>query len=320
MLTRYPEIKPYATHRLATEEPHEIYVEESGTPTGIPVLFVHGGPGAGCSAHHRCYFDPARYRIILFDQRGAGQSLPHAELRNNHSQGLVQDMDLIRRHLAIERWLVFGGSWGATLSLLYAQQYPQRVLGMILRGIFLGREQDVRWLYEAGGASRLFPDHWADFMRPLGEPTPLNCVATYHELLTGDNELARMAAAKAWATWEAQCATLRPNVKRLQDSVRPHIALALARIEAHYIVNRCFLDENQLIDNASRLAAIPGIIVHGRYDMVCPLDNAYTLHRHWPKAKLIIVRDAGHAASEPGTTDALVRATRQMAERFAAQP
>jgi proline iminopeptidase len=311
----YPEIKAYASHRLPVGSPHEIYLEESGDPKGIPVLFVHGGPGAGCDPRNRCFFDPERYRIILFDQRGAGQSTPHAELSQNNTQNLVDDIERIRVHLDIERWILFGGSWGSTLSLLYAQQQPERVMALILRGIFLARQHDVSWLFQAG-ASRLFPDYWEDYLRPVSKSQRDDLVTAYYQLLTGDNEVARMAAAKAWAGWEARCATLRPNLEVVEHFVDPHIALALARIEAHYFVNQSFIRENQIIEDVAKLEGIPGTIVHGRYDTVCPLDNAFELHRHWKESELHIVRDAGHAASEPGITDALIRATRRMVERF----
>ena len=315
MLLLYPEIKAYASHRLPVGSPHEIYLEESGDPKGIPVLFVHGGPGAGCDPRNRCFFDPERYRIILFDQRGAGQSTPHAELSQNDTQSLIDDIERIRVHLDIERWILFGGSWGSTLSLLYTQQQPERVMALILRGIFLARADDVSWLFQAG-ASRLFPDYWEDYVRPVAASQRGDLVAAYYQLLTGNNEVARMAAAKAWAGWEARCATLRPNLEVVEHFVDPHIALALARIEAHYFVNQSFIRENQIIEDVVKLEGIPGIIVHGRYDTICPLDNAFELHRHWKESELHIVRDAGHAASEPGITDALIRATRRMVERF----
>jgi proline iminopeptidase len=280
MLMLYPEIKPYATHRLQVESPHELYLEESGNPAGLPVLYVHGGPGAGCDGRNRCFFDPERYRIILFDQRGAGRSTPHAELGNNHSDG-----------------------------------HTERVLGMILRGVFLARREDIQWLFQEG-ASRLFPDHWEDYLRPIPEAEQGDLVKAYYNVLTGDNELARMAAAKAWSGWEANCATLRPNLEVIEHFVDPHIALALARIEAHYFINDCFIRENQILEDVGQLEGVPGTIVHGRYDVVCPLDNAFELHRRWAESELHIVRDAGHAASEPGITDVLIRATRRMAERF----
>lgn len=315
MMTLYPEIKPYQTFRLAVEEPHELYVEESGDPDGTPVLFVHGGPGGGCSGKNRCFFDPERYRIILFDQRGAGQSTPHAELNNNHTQALIDDIEAIREHLGIEQWLLFGGSWGSTLSLLYAQSYPDRVMGLILRGIFLCRDEDLQWFYQKG-ASLIFPDYWQDYLHPVAKDRRDNMIQAYYDLLTGDNELARMGAAKAWSLWEGRCATLRPSHEVVEHFGEPHVALALARIEAHYFINKGFIETDQILKNADKLANIPGIIVHGRYDMVCTLDNAVALHDCWPESQLNIVRDAGHASSEPSIIDALVRATKDMAKRF----
>ncbi len=319
MLQLYPEIKPYATHQLEVGGGHTLYVEESGDPEGLPVLFVHGGPGAGCDPKNRCFFDPEAYRIILFDQRGAGRSTPHAGLDDNTSHALVADMEAIRDHLGVDRWLLFGGSWGSTLSLLYAQQHAERVIGLILRGIFLARARDIQWLYQEG-ASRLFPDYWEDYLRPIPAAEHGDLVTAYYSRLTGDNELARMAAAKAWSGWEAHCATLRPNLEVYEHLVDPHVALALARIEAHFFVNDCFIRENQIIEDAGILSGIPGVIVHGRYDAVCPLDNAFALHQAWPESELHIIRDAGHVASEPGITDALVRATRRMAQRFRPGP
>ncbi len=315
MLTLYPEIKPYETHTLEVDGGHSLYLEESGNVDGIPVLFVHGGPGAGCDPKNRCFFDPDFYRIVLFDQRGAGRSTPHAGLENNHTDALIEDMEAIREHLGIERWLLFGGSWGSTLSLLYAQRHPEKVLGLILRGIFLGRDRDIQWLYQQG-ASRLFPDYWEDYLRPIPADRHDNLIEAYYELLTGGNELARMGAAKAWSGWEAHCATLRPNLEVYEHLVDPHVALAMARIEAHYFINGCFIRENQILEEAEALSGIPGIIVHGRYDIVCPIDNAFALHRLWPESELHIVRDAGHVSSEPGITDVLVRATRRMSDRL----
>ena len=315
MMTLYPEIKPYAQHRLPVEAPHELYVEESGDPDGIPVLFVHGGPGGGCSSKNRCFFDPERYRIILFDQRGAGQSTPHAALELNDTQRLVADIEAIREHLGIKQWLLFGGSWGATLSLVYAQAHAERVLGLILRGVFLCRDQDLHWFYQHG-ASQVFPDYWEDYIHPIAKSKRDDFIAAYYELLTGENELARMGAAKAWSLWEAHCATLRPSHELVEHLGEPHTALAMARIEAHYFINQAFLEPNQIIKQAHKLSGIPGIIVHGRYDMICTLDNAVSLHNAWPESQLNIIRDAGHASSEPSITDALVRATRDMVRRL----
>jgi len=316
MLTLFPEIKPYQTHRLAVDPPHELYLEESGNPDGIPVLFVHGGPGMGSQPRNRCFFDPERYRIVLFDQRGAGRSTPHAELAGNDTQALVADMERIREFLGIERWVLFGGSWGSTLSLVYAETFPSRVLAMVLRGIFLVRREDLVWFYQHG-ASRVFPDHWQEYLEQIPEEEHDDLMGAYHRRLAGENEIARMAAAKAWSLWEANCATLRPNHEVVERYADPHTALATARIEAHYFVNDAFLVDGQILANAHRLADIPGYIVHGRYDMICPVDNAFALHAAWPAAELQIIRDAGHSATEPGITDALVRATQQLAVRLA---
>jgi len=316
VLLLYPEIRPYQTSMLDVGDGHQLYLEESGNPDGIPVLFVHGGPGAGCGRQDRCFFDPERYRIILFDQRGSGRSTPHACLDDNHSSALVADMEAIRLHLGVERWLLFGGSWGSTLSLLYAQAYPQRVLGMVLRGVFLCRQQDINWFYQQG-ASLIFPDYWEDYLHPIPEDERHEMVSAFYRRLTGNNELAKMACAKAWSVWEGRCATLRPNPDVVESFADPHMAIALARIEAHYFYNNAFMAENQLLQQVDKLEGIPGIIVHGRYDMVCPLDNALSLHHLWHDSELHIVRDAGHASREPGIVDALIRATRAMARRFA---
>ncbi|MGQ9424991.1 prolyl aminopeptidase [Gilvimarinus sp. F26214L] len=315
MLILYPDIKPFRTRRLKVDPVHTLYVEQSGNPEGIPVLFVHGGPGGGCSKQDRCFFDPEKYHIILFDQRGSGRSTPHAELRDNTTQALIEDMEKIRKELKLERWLLFGGSWGSTLSLLYAQAHPQRVLGLILRGVFLCRRRDLDWFYQ-GGASHLFPDYWEDFQAPIPEEERGDMITAYYRRLTGSNELAKMGAAKAWSLWEGHCSTLRPCHEVVESFADPHRALALACIEAHYFVNNVFIDEGQIIKQADRLQGIPGIIVHGRYDTVCPLDNAFALHRVWHESELHIIRDAGHASREPSIVDALVRATRDMAFRF----
>ncbi len=315
MLILYPDIKPYETKNLKVDSVHTIYMEQCGNPDGIPVLFVHGGPGAGCSKQDRCFFDPEKYRIILFDQRGAGRSIPHAELENNTTEALIEDMEFIRSSLGIEKWILFGGSWGSTLSLIYAEKFPEKVLGLILRGIFLCRKEDLSWFYQEG-ASRLFPDYWEDFLHQIPKPERGDMIKAYYSRLTGANELAKMGAAKAWSIWEGLCATLRPNHEVVEDFSDPHKAMSLSRIEAHYFVNNIFMDENSILQNADKLANIPGIIVHGRYDAVCPLDNAFALHRVWHESELHIIRDAGHSSREPSIVDALVRATRDMAYRF----
>lgn len=311
----YPEISPYQQHQLAVSDIHTLYVEESGNAQGIPVLFVHGGPGGGSDSKSRCFFDPEVYRIIVFDQRGAGKSTPHAELTDNTTSLLIEDIEKIRQHLNIEAWVLFGGSWGSTLSLLYAQAYPEHVLELILRGIFLCREMDLHWLYQ-DGASRLFPDEWQHYVKPVPEAQRGDFITAYYELLTCDNELKRMGAAKAWSGWEGACSTLKVN-KGVQDHfTHPHVALAMARIECHYFINDSFIEENQIIENMDKIAHIPGVIVHGRYDMVCPVDNAFELQQHWPESQLQVIREAGHSAFEPGNTDALIRATIDTAKRL----
>ncbi|GGY86468.1 proline iminopeptidase [Cellvibrio zantedeschiae] len=319
MHTFFPEIKPYQRHIIAVEPPHELYVDESGNPDGIPVLFVHGGPGAGCGKFDRRFFDPQIYRIVLFDQRGAGRSRPHAELQTNSTQKLVEDIEFIRKTLGIDKWVLFGGSWGSTLSLVYAQTYPERVLGLILRGIFLCRPVDLLWFYQEG-ASRLFPDYWEDFIQPIPEEERHDMMNAYYRHLTGDNQIQQMTAAKAWSLWEGRTATLRPNQEVVESFTEPHRALSLARIEAHYFVNNAFLEENQILRDAHKLADIPGVIVHGRYDVICPLDNAYLLHKAWPGSELNIIREAGHASREAGIVDALIRATNDMAKDLGERP
>ena len=312
MKVLYPQIKPLAQYHLEVDAPHKIYVEECGDPEGLPILYVHGGPGAGCTVDDRRYFDPMRYRIILFDQRGCGRSEPHGELSFNTTQALIQDMERIRENLGIQRWILFGGSWGSSLSLLYAQTHPERVMGMILRGIFLCREEDLRWFYQ-DGARYVFPDYWAEFIDILGDKDRTDVITAYHHLLSSDDELSRMAAAKRWAQWEGQCATLQPCRSVFNRFTNPHTAISLARIETHFFKNQCFIEPNVILKNAYKLEKIPGILVHGRYDMICPLENATALHKAWPRTELHVVRDAGHSASERGIVDALINATNMMA-------
>jgi proline iminopeptidase len=308
----FPEIKPYATHRLAVDPPHELHVEECGNPGGLPVLFVHGGPGAGCEEFHRRFFDPNIYRIVLFDQRGAGRSTPHASIEHNTTPHLVADIERLRAHLGIDRWVLFGGSWGSTLSLVYAETHPAQVAGLILRGIFLCRPWEIRWFYQEG-ANRLFPDHWQEFIAPIPESERHDLVGAHYKRLAGGDEIARMHSAKAWSLWEGRTATLIPNKHVVDYFSSPHTALALARIEAHYFAHDTFLEPDQILRAAHRLKGIPGVIVHGRYDVVCPMQNAWELHHAWPDAKYEIVSDAGHSAAEPGITSALVKAAIEMA-------
>ena len=316
MRTLYPLTEPFVRHTLPVGEPHLLHIEEFGNPGGVPVVFLHGGPGAGCEDWHPGFFDPARYRVVLFDQRGAGRSTPHAALTDNTTADLVADIERIREHLGIEAWVVFGGSWGSSLGLAYAEAHPRRVTGLILRGIFLCRPREIEWFYQAG-ASRLFPDYWQDFLAPIAEDERGNLVQAYHRHLTGDNEIARMAAAKAWSMWEGRTATLLGSEAVENHFANPHVALALARIECHYFANESFLRPDQLLSDADRLRGIPGTIVHGRYDVICPLDNAWDLHQVWPESDLKIIPDAGHSAAEPGILDALVEATDAMLDRLA---
>jgi len=311
----YPEIKPYKEHHLSVSDIHTLYIEESGNPQGIPVLFIHGGPGGGSDHKSRCFFDPDLYRIIVFDQRGAGRSTPHAELSDNTTQHLIDDIEKIRLHLGIKSWVLFGGSWGSTLALLYAQAFPDCVLEFILRGIFLCRKKDLQWFYQEG-ASRLFPDEWQQYVKPIPVSERGDFIKAYYQLLTSDNELKRMAAAKAWSGWEGACSTLKANKSVKDHFTHPQVALAMARIECHYFINNSFIDENQIIENMHKIAHIPGVIVHGRYDVVCPLDNAFDLQAHWLEAQLHVIREAGHSAFEAGNTDMLIRSTMATAQRL----
>ncbi|EGV50645.1 prolyl aminopeptidase [Candidatus Endoriftia persephone] len=311
MTDLFPEIAPYISHQLPVDDLHTLYIEEVGNPQGIPALFLHGGPGAGCESYHRRFFDPNRYRVILFDQRGCGRSTPHAELQANTIDDLIEDIEQIRNHLGIERWLLFGGSWGSTLALAYAERHPQRVSAMILRGIFLCREEEIQWFYQQG-ASRIFPDYWQDYLAPIPQEERGDLLNAYHRRLTGSDDIARMAAAKAWSVWEGRTASLLPNDAVVDFFSSPRNALSIARIECHYFVHQAFLRPNQLLEEVDRLKDIPGVIVHGRYDLICPLSSAWELHRAWPGSELQVVADAGHSATEPGTRQALVEAT----ERF----
>jgi proline iminopeptidase len=306
--TLYPTIEPYATGRLPVSPLHTLWYEESGNPEGVPVVFLHGGPGGGTGPNMRRFFDPAHYRIVLFDQRGCGRSTPRAELAANTTWDLVDDIERLRVHLGIERWFVFGGSWGSTLALAYAERHPERVHGLVLRGIFLLRRFELEWFYQSG-ASLVFPDLWEDFLAPIPEVERGDLISAYHRRLTGEDPAARLAAARAWARWEARTSFLRGNADYVASFDDDAHALEFARIESHYFVNGGFLEtEDQLLRDAHRLAGIPGVIVHGRYDLVCPLRSAWDLKRAWPAADLRIVPDAGHSAFEPGNTAALVEA------------
>ncbi|MES9848474.1 MAG: prolyl aminopeptidase [Candidatus Thiodiazotropha sp.] len=311
----YPAIEPFSSQMLPVGNGHRLYVEQVGKPDGIPVLFLHGGPGAGCEHYHRRFFDPDHYRVVLFDQRGCGHSTPHASLEANTTWDLVGDIERIRQQLNIEQWLLFGGSWGSTLALAYAQSHPQRTTGMILRGIFLCRDEEIRWFYQHG-ASRVFPDYWEDFIAPIPQQERDDLLHAYHRRLSGENDIDRMAAAKAWSVWEGRTASLHPNPAVVSFFSDPHTALSLARIECHYFVNHAFLRPNQLLLESDRLADIPGVIVQGRYDLICPMASAWDLHRAWPGSELKVIGDAGHSAAEPGIRTALIEATDRFAKEL----
>lgn len=317
MNTLYPPIKPYVTHHINVDDVHTLFIEETGNPQGLPVVFLHGGPGAGCAPYHRQFFDPEVYRIVLFDQRGCGKSTPHASLHKNTTWDLVNDIELIRQHLHIEQWVVFGGSWGSTLGLLYAQAHPQRVSGLILRGIFLARESDVRWFYQQG-TSRLFPDYWEKFIEPIPEGERDDMIAAYYRQLTGEDEMQKMRAARAWSIWEGMTATLKTDDNLIKSFSASFTALSIARIECHYFMHQCWLRPDQIIEDIEKIRHIPAYLVHGRYDVICPVEQAWELSSAWPEAQLSIIADAGHAVVEPGITDALVEATRAISARLGA--
>jgi proline iminopeptidase len=304
----YPAIEPYECGHLDVGKGHRIYWELCGNPRGKPAVFLHGGPGGGCTADHRRFFDPARYRVLLFDQRGCGRSTPHAALEANTTWHLVADMERLRDMLGVDKWLVFGGSWGATLALAYAQTHPARVSALVMRGVFTVRRSELRWLYQEG-ASALFPDKWERFLAPIPEGERGDLLAAYHKRLTSHDPAVQLAAAKAWSAWEGDIVSLLPNARAVEQHADDAFALAFARIEAHYFANGGFLEEGQLLRDAGRLKGIPGVIVQGRYDVVTPAITAWELHQAWPEATLHVVDDAGHASSEPGIVHRLVAAT-----------
>ncbi|MGH8125089.1 MAG: prolyl aminopeptidase [Rhodanobacteraceae bacterium] len=309
----YPKIEPYRTEQFPVGDGHTLYIEECGTPDGVPAVFLHGGPGAGLADYHRCFFDPRRWRIVLFDQRGAGKSTPFAGLAGNTTQHLVADIERIRMHLGIERWLVFGGSWGSTLALAYAEAHPEHVLALVLRGIFLARNEELRWFNEMdGGARHIFPERFARFRDFIPEAERGNMVEAYWRRLDGDDAALRLAAAQAWSAWEGGSTTLVHDPDAAGDFAEPDKAVSLARLEAHYFRHGMFLDPDRLLRDIDRVRHIPGVIVHGRYDIICPVKIACDLHLAWPEAEFHIVL-AGHAASEPAIVDKLIEAT----DRFA---
>ena len=313
MRTLYPEIEPYWNARLRVSDVHELHVEQCGNPDGQPVVFVHGGPGGGIDASYRRYFDPALYRVVLFDQRGCGKSTPHASLEDNTTWHLVDDMERIRTELGIERWVVFGGSWGSTLALTYAQKHPDRVKALVLRGIFMLREKEIRWFYQEG-ASYIFPDAWEAYLAPIPAEERDDLLAAYHRRLTSDDAEVRRRAAKAWSVWEGSTSKLHPDPDLIARTGVDEFAEAFARIECHYFTNGGFFEHpEQILRDVDTIRHIPAVIVQGRYDVVCPMVSAWELHRAWPEAAFEVVGDAGHSASEPGIVDRLIEAT----DRFA---
>lgn len=309
----YPEFEPFDNGTLAVSERHTLYYEQCGNPQGKPVIMVHGGPGGGCSSGMRRFHDPKRYRIILLDQRGAGRSTPHADLVDNTTWNLVADMEALREHLGLESWQVFGGSWGSTLALAYAQRHPDKVTELVLRGIFMLRRWELEWFYQEG-ASRLFPDAWERYLEAIPLVERGDLISAYHRRLTSDDAATRVAAARAWSVWEAATSFLHQDPQFMAAHEADDFALAFARIECHYFVNGGFFEvEDQLLRDVGKIRHIPATIVQGRYDVVCPPQSAWDLHRAWPESDLKMIPDAGHSAFEPGNIDALVRATDQYA-------
>jgi proline iminopeptidase len=305
----FPEIEPRVRGRLKVSDIHELYYEESGNPQGLPVVVLHGGPGGGSSPNLRRFHDPAHHRIITFDQRGCGRSTPHACLEQNSTWDLVEDMEKLRHHLGVDRWQVFGGSWGSTLALSYALKHPGAVRQMILRGIFTVRKCEVDWFYQHG-ASMLFPEVWERFVAPIPPAERHDLVAAHYKRLTGADPAARLASARAWSQWEGATLSLYPDPTREAAFGEDRFAIAFASIECHYFINRGFFErDGWLLANAGQLRHIPAVIIQGRYDVVTPVDTAYALHRAWPDATFEIIADAGHAAAEPNTLDTLIRAT-----------
>ncbi len=302
----FPEIEPYETGNLALDGRHRMYWEQSGIPDGAPVVFLHGGPGAGATPAHRRFFDPAHYRIVVFDQRGSGRSTPLGELTDNTTPHLIADMERLRETLGIERWIVFGGSWGSTLAIAYAEQHPERCQALVLRGIFLCRRQEIDWFLD--GMRTVFPELWREFAGFVPEAERGDLLGAYHRRLTDPDPAVHMAAARAWSAYEGACSTLLPDPDLVAEFRGDTMALGLARIEAHYFANDIFLAPGSLLANVEALRPIPGVIVQGRYDIVCPIVTADELHRAWPEADYRIVPDAGHSAFEPGIRAALVAA------------
>ena len=309
MAALYPDIEPFDSGMLRVDDRHVLYYEQCGNPHGKPVVILHGGPGGGCSPKMRRFHDPAKYRIVLFDQRGAGRSTPHADLVDNTTQALVADIEKLRTHLGIDRWQVFGGSWGSTLALAYAETHPDRVTELVLRGIFMLRRWELEWFYQEG-ASRLFPDAWQQYLAGIPAVEHGDLISAYHRRLTHEDPAVRLAAARRWSVWEAATSFLRQDPDFMSGHEEEAFALAFARIEAHYFVNGGFFEhDDQLLRDAHRIRHLPGTIVHGRYDVVCPVQNAWDLKKAWPEAQLHIAPTSGHSAFEPEIASLLVDAT-----------
>ncbi|MEO0397403.1 MAG: prolyl aminopeptidase [Cyanobacteria bacterium P01_A01_bin.137] len=311
----YPPIEPYRQGQLPVSPIHTLHFEEVGNPQGKPVVFLHGGPGGGTVPFYRQFFDPERWRVVLFDQRGCGRSTPHAELAENTTWDLVDDIERLRSHLAIDQWTVFGGSWGSTLALAYAQRYPQHCTGLILRGIFMLRPKEIRWFYQ-DGASYIFPDAWEQYLAPIPEAERHDLVTAYYQRLTSPDAKIRQQAARAWAVWEASTSYLIQNPQTIERFSNDEFADAFARIECHYFTHGGFFNPpDQLLQNVATIRHVPAVIVQGRYDVVCPMASAWELHRAWPEAELVIVPNAGHSATEPGILSALIEATDRFVNR-----
>ncbi|MCP9494593.1 MAG: prolyl aminopeptidase [Pyrinomonadaceae bacterium MAG19_C2-C3] len=308
----YPATEPYETGTLPVSDIHTLYYEQCGNPDGTPVVFLHGGPGGGVIPAYRRFFDPTAYRAVLFDQRGAGQSTPHAGLEENTTWDLVRDIERLREHLGITRWVVFGGSWGSTLALAYSETHPEAVRALVLRGIFLCRKKEIDWFYQSG-ASAIFPDMWQHYLDVIPEDERGDMLSAYHKRLTSEDEAERLRAARAWSIWEASTSKLYPDARLMDEFEEAHLALSLARIEAHYFVNNAFFDtDNFLIENVGAIRHIPTVIIQGRYDVVCPMMSAWELHEAFPEAELNVIPDAGHSSLEVGISAALIEA----ADRF----
>ncbi len=309
----YPEIEPFNTGELKVSDLHTLHYEEAGNPNGIPAVFLHGGPGAGLNDAYRRFFDPNVYHVILFDQRGSGQSTPHAELKENTTWHLVEDMEKLRTHFGFDKWLVFGGSWGSTLALSYAESHPENVSALVLRGVFLGRKFELDWLYQDEGVARLYPDNYEEFVNFIPENERGDMINAYYKRLIADDEDLQLKAAKIWSIWEAGISKLVPDQNLIEEFGDPHTALSIAKVECHYFVNNLFLEtENYLLDNAHKIKDIPAVIVQGRYDVVCPPRSAWDLHKALPKSDLRIMQTSGHSQLEVGISNELVKAADEL--------